>query len=56
MKPKKIKKPEKQQYNIHDVSNQRELLIAFLSWYKDYYPENNSIENAVDYWLEHKSN
>jgi hypothetical protein len=42
--------------DLHNVSNRRELLIAFIQWYKDYYPENNSIEGAVDYWLENKSN
>ena len=42
--------------DLHNVSNRRGLLIAFIQWYKDYYPENNSIEGAVDYWLENKSN
>ena len=37
--------------NISDVINQRELLISFLTWVREDYREDISIEYLVDYWL-----
>ena len=40
-----------EQLRIHDVINQRELLISFLTWVREDYREDISIEYLVDYWL-----
>ena len=34
------------------VNERRKLLMSFLQWYKDYFPENNPNEWAVDYYEE----
>jgi hypothetical protein len=41
--------------NISDVINQRELLISFLTWVREDYREDISIEYLVDYWLEKRN-
>ena len=41
---------------LFSVSNRRELLIAFASWFHDYWNNEEKYEEAIDYWLEHKSN
>ena len=38
--------------NSQRINSQRELLITFLTWYKDYYPELRPIDEAVDYFIE----
>lgn len=37
------------------VGNRRELLKAF-KWFRDYWPEEISLEKAVEHFLENKSN
>ena len=41
--------------NISDVINQRELLISFLTWVREDYREDISIEYLVDYWLDKRN-
>jgi hypothetical protein len=42
-------------FNISDVINQRELLISFLTWVREDYREDISIEYLVDYWLDKRN-
>lgn len=37
------------------VINQRELLISFLTWVREDYREDISIEYLVDYWLDKRN-
>lgn len=42
--------------NLHNVSQQRELLISFMFWYKKYSGKFYSSEKTVDNFLKYKRN